>query len=345
MTEQPMGSPRPESRSPNAIPDLKWVNRYLPMQEICASLDLRFGPGGMIHCWRPERHENGDRTPSVSIHKSTNRLLCFGCGSKSLSVVDVVMDVLSTDVAGAVRWLRDHFELKYISTGRHLKDSHAIPPYKIGYEQPIELLVKSGLWANLEPPTQRIVPVLLYFAERGKQPNTLEVRLSYRAIQRYSGVRSFETISKALRQLEEIGWLNKVSQRKPDVSPLREVNTYILTPHVDVVMELANATAAATRIAVAQERELRTKQRKMRRQKTDVITATAPITGERAALQSTPLYAACSVAQNSATPSVAGYCARRTFRRLDSTESVRHRLHRTGATLGRALSGELAVKP
>jgi len=93
------------ARSSSSIPDLKWVNRHLPIRDICSALRLRLGAGGMIHCWHPERHKAGDRTPSVSIRKSTNRLLCFGCGSKTLSVVDVVMDALSTDVAGAVVWL------------------------------------------------------------------------------------------------------------------------------------------------------------------------------------------------------------------------------------------------
>ena len=125
------------------------------------------------------------------------------------------MDALSTDVAGAVVWLQRHFELKYISKGQHLKDRHAIRPYQVGHEQPIELLIKSGLWANLSPPTQRIAPVLLCFAHRGKEPDTFEVRISYRAIQRYSGVSSFETISTSLQQLAELEWLKKLPQAKP----------------------------------------------------------------------------------------------------------------------------------
>src|ERR1019366_2761735 len=45
-----------------------------------------------------------------------------------------------------------------------------------------------GSGASLSPPTQRIAPVLLCFAHRGHEPDTFEVRISYRGIQRYSGV-------------------------------------------------------------------------------------------------------------------------------------------------------------
>lgn len=113
------------------VPDFKWVNHHLPMRDVCAALGLRFGPGGMIHLLVPGTSQVRRPDPSVGILKSTNRLHCFGCGSKNLSVIDVVMDVQSTTVAGAVRWLQEHFELKYIPKGQHLKDKHAMRPYQV----------------------------------------------------------------------------------------------------------------------------------------------------------------------------------------------------------------------
>jgi hypothetical protein len=314
------------------IPDLKWVNRRVPIRDVCKQLGLHFGPGDMIHCWHPDRHKNGDRTPSVSIKRSANRVRCFGCGSKTLSVVDLVMDVESTDVGGAARWLQRHFELGQIPKGRHLGDPHAIQPYMVGYEKPIELLVKSGLWAELQPPTQRIVPVLLYFAECGEKSGTFKVQISYLALQRYSGVRSFQTISKALEQLTELDWLVKVSQPKTDAAMLRDVTTYILTPYSDGLLELANATAAAARTTIQRERELRRQERNLRRDAAGANAQRAAKDGNlkpgAALLQSTSLYNHCSVGQNCATQIVAANVTREVFSSLVPRQ-VGHRIRRT----------------
>ena len=327
--------PGSEARSDSGgIPDLKWVNRHLPIRDVGAALGLRFGPGHMIHCWHPERHKAGDRTASVSIRKSTNRARCFGCGAPTLSVVDLVMDAQATDIAGAVLWLREHFDLKYIPKGRHLADLHAIRPYRVGHEEPIELLIKSGLWAKLNPPAQRIVPVLLCFAEPSDKPQTFMVRLSYRAIQRYSGVSSFGTIRKALQHLGDLEWLKTVSQQNTAARPLRDVNTYILTPYSDALMELANATAAATRATIEQERELRKQQRKIRRRALEASQRIAESSGtedtERALLKSTSLYTECSVGQNGATRIVAGNAAPAFFLGLARPKVVRQRASACG---------------
>jgi hypothetical protein len=222
------------------------------------------------------------------------------------------MDVEATGIRGAVRWLEHHFELPYLPKGCHLKDPHAKPPYMAGYEQPVELLVKSGIWANLRPPTQRILPVLLAFAERGPEPGTLEVKISYRAIQKYSGVRSFGTIAGTLEQLLDLGWLAKVPPAQDGTTVLRDVNIYILTPHSDAVVELANATAATTRATVEQERQLRKQQRAARR---DFLQKSrAGPSSPCAVLQSTSLYSDCSVGRNHATRDVAGICTRNAIR-------------------------------
>jgi 1-acyl-sn-glycerol-3-phosphate acyltransferase len=64
------------------------------------------------------------------------------------------------------------------------------------------------LWARLAVPAQRIVPVLLSYAERSGL-EMLKVKISYRAMMRYSGLRSFNAVSGGLRQLAEIGWLQR----------------------------------------------------------------------------------------------------------------------------------------
>src|ERR1041385_3702273 len=123
------------------IPDLKRVNRNLPIADVARRLGLRFGHRGMIHCWHPDRHQHGDRTPSVGIRATTNKAKCFGCSNNPppMSVVDLVMDVWGMDVRAAATWLEDNFEVPRIGKGKHLKSSDPVRAYMVGHEQPIEL--------------------------------------------------------------------------------------------------------------------------------------------------------------------------------------------------------------
>src|SRR3974377_1986600 len=90
----PLSGVGPPKRMTEGIPDLKWINRSLPIADVARRLGVRFGQPGMVHCWHPDKHEHGDRTPSRSIRPKNNTTKCFGCGTKPLSVADLVMDVL-----------------------------------------------------------------------------------------------------------------------------------------------------------------------------------------------------------------------------------------------------------
>ena len=166
----------------------------------------------MIHCWHPERHQHGDRTPSASIRQKNNTIHCFACGAKPMSVVDLVMDARGLTVADAARWLEQRFEVGESSLGRTWPAPAPGARTWWGWSSPIELLVRSSLWARLSVSTQRIVPVLLSFAERAGR-DTFQVEISYRGMMRYSGVRSFNAVSGALDQLAEIGWLQRPANR------------------------------------------------------------------------------------------------------------------------------------
>lgn len=248
-----------------SIPDLGWIRRNIPIADVAKALDLRFD-GKMIFCWRPP-HE--DLHASVSINKTTNRVKCFGCNTPTMGVVDLVMDVRGIDVKDAACWLENHFSVERIAKGKHL--TSPATAFRVGYEDPIGLLVKSGIWASFIPPTRSIVPVLLSLSERAEK-DTFSVTCSYRAIVRESGVKSFNCISKALDQLEELGWLT-IQQVQPAAGQvLRKVNTYILTPYSNSIMELANGMAKQKRKDMESERTLRKVQRKVRQEAIDAAT-------------------------------------------------------------------------
>src|ERR1017187_6527648 len=99
----------------------------------------------------------------------------------------------------------------------------------VGREQPLELLVRFGLWGHLSAPAQRIAPVLLSFSESAGR-DTLQVEISYREMMRYSGVKSFNAVSGALAQPADIGWLQRPANATHGQF-LRDTGSYILTPY------------------------------------------------------------------------------------------------------------------
>jgi hypothetical protein len=243
------------------IPDFAWINKNLPIADVARELDLRFGANGLIHCWHPDCHTNGDRTASVAIWQGHNTVKCFGngCGVGPLGPINLVMDVLDFDSpARAGVWIAKHFQVPTIPKKKHLTDS----PRRImraGFEGERGLLIQSGLWSRLGLPAKAIAPVLRHFAEREEGKVTFRVEISYRAISRYSGVRSHNAIAKAIRELSEIHWLVQVPT--PREGAVQGVSVYLLTPQSDALHELANALAQQMKDEISAERELRQQQR------------------------------------------------------------------------------------
>jgi hypothetical protein len=180
-----------------------------------------------------------------------------------MSVVDLVRDFLQVGVAEAARWLDEHFDVPQIPKHRHLEPNQPLRWCDVGHEQPIELLVKSGIWAMLCAQAQRIAPVLLTLGSK-QDHQTFRVRISNRALMRYGGAKSFSSVGKAIGQLEEIGWLKTMPDDPSHGAVVRNTNTYILTPFSDSLMELAQATLRQMRMDVEAERELRKCQRRAR---------------------------------------------------------------------------------
>src|ERR1022692_1936481 len=213
------------SAKSQGIPDLRWINRNVSVAEAAHALDLQFDGASKIHCWHPERHKSGDRTASVGIRRGNNTVKCFGCDSKPMGPVDLVMNVLDLNgPADAALWIAERFSVPCIPKGTHLKPP-ARPPLRAGFEGDIGVLVWSGLWAELSAPARCIVPVLLCHSEREPGKSTAEVRISYRAISRYSGVASPNAVAGAIRELENIGWLARKEGPRRAPNALRSVRS------------------------------------------------------------------------------------------------------------------------
>ena len=100
-----------------------------------------------------------------------------------------------------------------------------------------------------------------HFAEREDDSDL--VKLSYRAISRYSGIKSRNAIAKAIQELEDLHWLIRIRPRSESV--IRETNLYRVTPGSDELRELANAIARQHSEEIQAEQDVRAQQRAERR--------------------------------------------------------------------------------
>jgi hypothetical protein len=251
------------------IPDLRWINRHVAVRDVAHKLGLVFDAHGNIHCWHPDRHQHGDRTASVSIHRTGKRLRCFGCNTRSMRPVDLVLDVLGnagaaevTNLADAATWIAERFAVPLLARRKHLKDTSR-PPYLVGHERGVGRLIRSGLWSDLSAPAQAIAPVLWEFSQWDSQTATATILISYRGMARYAGIVSPNSISRALGELEDLGWLRRV----PAVTrgAIRATSSYLITPESDSLAERAGARYEQSRIEIDTERELRSRQRTERK--------------------------------------------------------------------------------
>jgi len=249
------------SSKPSTIPDMRHINRNVPIVEVARVLNLRLDGANKIHCWHPDRHKHGDRTASVGIRTTNNTVKCFGCDSKPMGPIDFVMDVRGVVAADAALWIAAQFDVPTIPAGKRLAepDRWRSPA---GYEWGLGLLIRSGIWATLSEPARGISPVLLDMSEKRK-PTDEEywIRISYAGISRYSGICSPNAIRKALLELGEIGFL-EFPEAGLRCSPGRRASEYIVTPNSDALHELAQAFAAQMKTEIAAERVLRARLKK-----------------------------------------------------------------------------------
>jgi hypothetical protein len=248
--------------SGSGIPDMRYINREVRIREVARALDLKLDGPSKIHCWHPDRHKHGDRTASVGIRASNNTVKCFGCDSKPLGPIDLVMDVLHIAAADAALWIATRFTVPSVPRRRPVPKPHA--SYRVGYENGIGLLVRSGLWGTLSEAARCIAPVLLEMAEKvSPASEEYTLQMSYVAISRFSGVRSPRAVRKALVELADIDFLRQPwanLQPHPD----RSASSYIITPLSKELREAANAFAAQIRQEIAAEKELRKRAREQR---------------------------------------------------------------------------------
>jgi hypothetical protein len=220
--------------------DFKHINR-IPVADVARTLGFEFAHNGKILCWHLEKHK--DRRPSFLRVLESNKVKCDACNNEAMSVLDMVKDYGHFDsLLDAAECIAIDFAVPRIEKGSHLHnpESATVPPT---CEDPIALLVCTGVWSELPTPTQRLIPVLLSLATWTDDHAAGTVTLSYRAMMTYSGMNNHTSIRQALIELERIGWLEVLDSPSRGESPIKGTGRYRLTPLSQRVRDLADRTA------------------------------------------------------------------------------------------------------
>lgn len=93
--------------------------------------------------------------------------------------------------------------------------------------------------------------------------NEFTIQISYTGIMRRSGIKSPNSIRKALVALRDIGFV-KLPEKPPRSSPERATARYVVTPSSNELWESAQALAAQQQTEIAAEIELRRRLRQER---------------------------------------------------------------------------------
>ena len=212
----------------------------------------------MLRCWRPEAHQHGDRTPSVGIQRRANRAKCFVCDPKRLSTIDLVQSVLGIDTFDALCWLDHEFgPLPRIAKGTHLmRRERASWRGPVGLGGRLEPLVRSGLLAELSDSQTRLLVVFDTFCDH----HTHDCTISYAALRRFAGISKDDTVSKALRGLEQLHVI--AIDRGRGGHGLSQCSRYMLTLEHTALLAILRGYTENTRAEIDAERRLRAERRK-----------------------------------------------------------------------------------
>jgi hypothetical protein len=242
-------------------PDVAWIRKHVPVLDVARELGLEVFGSTTARCWRPQNHSRGDADPSVRFHHRKNKARCFVCDViGGMSVIDLVMGVLNCDFPAAVAWICERFPVPQAKRGRPIGQRSRWPQhYRVGASgSEFELLIRSGLWAQLSPSQRSILPVLLAF----RDSDTGLTTVSYRGLMRYAGVGSPRSISRAIWRLQALHIL-KV-HRANGIGVVRGCSSYHLTLDDTQFIQLLNDIYRRHRDEISHERAYRAELRSSR---------------------------------------------------------------------------------
>lgn len=254
--------------------DLEYIRSKVSVAEIAKELGLEV-KGNTARCWRVENHAHGDADPSIRFQLKKNRWRCFVCDEKgAASTFDLVMSVLGCDFRSAVNWITERWPVPSAPRGRHVKKRQGWnPAYRAGMSgDPLELVIRSGLWAQLTKAQQAILPVLLRFVDQ----ETGLAQISYRGIMRYANVRSSATVAAAIKRFCRSFHMLEI-ERRLDAEGFRSCSRYRFTFEDPSFLVLLREIYLKHGEEIRLERTFRSEERKHRRKRNKDQPVEAPV--------------------------------------------------------------------
>jgi len=146
---------------------MAFIRHRIPIAEVASALGIRIAGRNVAHCWRVGAHQNGDRTASLSFYR--NRAKCHGCDADSMSVIDLVIKHEEFEPSRALReataWICARWPVPTIAKNAKLSRPERWATSPVGLSSfPLEMFVRSGVWAALDDAGRAILPVLFCFA-------------------------------------------------------------------------------------------------------------------------------------------------------------------------------------
>ncbi len=240
--------------------DLTFIRQNIHIEDVWGELVDEQGlepvKNHMTRCFRPEAHQNGDRTPSFHFSKN-NKCACRVCDSRYFSGLDLVQKVLKCTLPEAIRWFCLHWEIPKTQPGRPVGSYKATRPYRIGYGGPLEPIVRSGLFGEMSFAAGKLLTVLATVQDEHNKCDW-----SYPSLQRAAGIASSDTLHTAIEDLHRLHILTIGKEVRPGERNAH--NVYRLTLDHPGLAELISSTYRANQYANSEERRLRAELRRNR---------------------------------------------------------------------------------
>lgn len=188
--------PTPRQNHSHRLPDAKWIRKNIPIANVARELGLN-GDGRVFDCFSGD-HPAGKRKRSLSIHGKSNTMRCFDCDTKSLSNIDLVVQVMGISLGDAIKWIDLHFpgvpqiELKPKPENRHRhRESKTLNP---------QALIISRGWAEMSLSAKAVITAIIHRSPQAGSEQFM-LRCSYDELMAWTGIGSKATISNALTEL------------------------------------------------------------------------------------------------------------------------------------------------
>lgn len=193
-------APKPGRMSSILLPDAQWIRKEISVADVARKLGLP-GDGRVFDCFR-EDHPRGKRRRALSVHAISNTVRCFDCDKRSLSNIDLVMQVRGCKVGDAVRWIAENFSdrsIPKVRPGRKGSARRHVGRKIISWQD----VARSPQWAKLSSSAKVIwIAIVSRVPAAGSQDF---LKTSYSELKRWTGITSDATIAKKLRELCEAG--------------------------------------------------------------------------------------------------------------------------------------------